>query len=79
MNNRNHTDVSEVLSDNSDFSSSKPLSTNYDELNASQNNQDQEKLIKEKQIQESKHKEGQHKQQDWLYRKFWPISTTRPP
>ena len=70
MNNRNHTDVSEVLSDDFDFSNSKPSSTNYDEFNASQNNQDQEELIKENQIQESKHKEGQQKQQDWLYRKF---------
>ena len=67
MNNRNHTDVSEVLSDDFDFSNSKPSSTNYDEFNASQNNQDRKELIMKKQIQELETSKAQG----------WPTETAR--
>ena len=72
-NNRNHIDVSEVLSDDSEFTHTRPSSMNNDEFNASQNNQEKGKLTMKKQIQEletSKHKEGQQKQQDQIYRRF---------
>ena len=65
--NRNHFNVSDETCDDSDFSSSKPSSTNYDEFNACQNNQDQKELIMMKQIQEIKTSKAQG----------WPTETAR--
>ena len=49
--NRNHSDVSDEVSNGSDPTHTMPSSMNLDEFNASQDSQEKEELIMEKQIQ----------------------------